>query len=79
MPILYLSDCGKWYSDSSLDNHQPIIYKNATTFGSDAEMTCNPGYHVVNKTNTRFESATCTANGTWSTLTYSACVPIGNT
>ncbi|XP_052239707.1 adhesion G protein-coupled receptor L3-like isoform X4 [Dreissena polymorpha] len=69
-------DCGKWYSDSSLDNHQPIIYKNATTFGSDAEMTCNPGYHVVNKTNTRFESATCTANGTWSPLTYSACVPI---
>ena len=75
--MFYLSDCGDWHSDTISDNHLAIIYINATTFGSEAVMTCNPGYHVFNKTNTRSESAVCTENGTWSTLTCSACVLIG--
>ncbi|KAH3690821.1 hypothetical protein DPMN_191677 [Dreissena polymorpha] len=74
--VLCNQDCGGWYSDSNSDYHHQIKYKNATTFGSEAVMTCNPGHHVVNKTNIRSESAYCTENGTWSAPTYSACVPI---
>ncbi|XP_052278719.1 sushi, von Willebrand factor type A, EGF and pentraxin domain-containing protein 1-like [Dreissena polymorpha] len=68
-----LVDCREWYS--SLPKHQTIIYKNATSFGSKAIMTCNQGYHVVNKTNIVSESAICTENGTWSLPSYTVCVP----
>ncbi|XP_052215789.1 adhesion G protein-coupled receptor L3-like isoform X2 [Dreissena polymorpha] len=67
-----LVDCSEWYSSSP--KHQTIIYKNATSFGSKAIMTCNPGYHVVNKTNILSESAVCTENGTWSLPSYAVCV-----
>ncbi|XP_052218667.1 sushi, von Willebrand factor type A, EGF and pentraxin domain-containing protein 1-like isoform X2 [Dreissena polymorpha] len=69
------TDCGEWSRNSSVLQNQKIIYTNTTIFGSEAVMTCNPGYHVVNTSSTLSESAVCTENGTWSTQTYSECVP----
>ncbi|XP_052279324.1 adhesion G protein-coupled receptor B3-like isoform X2 [Dreissena polymorpha] len=70
------TDCGEWSTNSSaLANHN-IIYPNSTSYGSQAVMTCDPGYHIVNKAGTRSESAVCTENGIWSTQTFSDCIPI---
>ncbi|KAH3824523.1 hypothetical protein DPMN_126360 [Dreissena polymorpha] len=73
--VVCVPDCGEWYSSFSSLIYQTIVYKYSPTFGYVAEMTCKPGYVVVNKTSTRFESAVCTENGTWSLPAYSACVP----
>ncbi|KAH3830591.1 hypothetical protein DPMN_103836 [Dreissena polymorpha] len=73
------TDCGEWSTNSSaLANHN-IIYPNSTSYGSQAVMTCDPGYHIVNKAGTRSESAVCTENGIWSTQTFSDCIPIEET